>query len=344
MSISRASPPATALGLDMNDLDNPQQMNIRPEQRGGGDGIKWNHALLVLLLGLAAYRWVWSSASRKELQMMKIQYEDKIMGVRAEYEVEIMGVRAEYEVEIMGVRAEYEDKIMGVQAEYEDNIMGVQAEYEDNIMGVRAEYEDEIMGVRAEYKDKIMGVQAEYEDEITGVRAEYEDNIMGVQAEYEDEITGVRAEYEDKIMGVRAEYEVEIMGVRAELEKKHLEDMVYRKAVVSQIQQLREENQRLTVQHALAVLDTVEESLLRRQAIFCILFSYDWQLDLEREIMDRVEREREALAGLDIKRGLNDIFKKDDRQCILPVLYSDLLRQYMEIWRKRVSQNKPGNN
>ena len=40
--------------LDMNDLDNLQDWNIHPEQRG--NGIKWNHALLVLLLGLAAYR------------------------------------------------------------------------------------------------------------------------------------------------------------------------------------------------------------------------------------------------------------------------------------------------
>uniref|UniRef100_A0A8C1V1Z9 Coiled-coil domain containing 127b n=1 Tax=Cyprinus carpio TaxID=7962 RepID=A0A8C1V1Z9_CYPCA len=40
----------------MNDLNDPQGWNIRPERQDGGDSSKWNYALLVPMLGLAAFR------------------------------------------------------------------------------------------------------------------------------------------------------------------------------------------------------------------------------------------------------------------------------------------------
>lgn len=41
----------------MNNLNDPPNWNIRPNYRDdGGDGSKWNYALLVPMLGLAAFR------------------------------------------------------------------------------------------------------------------------------------------------------------------------------------------------------------------------------------------------------------------------------------------------
>lgn len=41
----------------MNNLNDPPNWNIRPNSRDdGGDGSKWNYALLVPMLGLAAFR------------------------------------------------------------------------------------------------------------------------------------------------------------------------------------------------------------------------------------------------------------------------------------------------
>lgn len=41
----------------MNNLNDPPNWNIRPNSRAdGGDGSKWNYALLVPMLGLAAFR------------------------------------------------------------------------------------------------------------------------------------------------------------------------------------------------------------------------------------------------------------------------------------------------
>ncbi|XP_051729229.1 coiled-coil domain-containing protein 127-like [Ctenopharyngodon idella] len=51
----------------MNNLNDPQDWNIRPERQGdGGDSSKWNYALLVPMLGLAAFRWIWSKLFQKE--------------------------------------------------------------------------------------------------------------------------------------------------------------------------------------------------------------------------------------------------------------------------------------
>lgn len=44
----------------MNNLNDPPRWNIQPDPRergaGGGDGNQWNYALLVPMLGLAAFR------------------------------------------------------------------------------------------------------------------------------------------------------------------------------------------------------------------------------------------------------------------------------------------------
>lgn len=43
--------------VHMNNLNDPQDWNIRPERQGdGGGSSKWNYALLVPMLGLAAFR------------------------------------------------------------------------------------------------------------------------------------------------------------------------------------------------------------------------------------------------------------------------------------------------
>ncbi|XP_069776742.1 coiled-coil domain-containing protein 127b [Narcine bancroftii] len=80
----------------MNNLNAPRQnWNILPNQRDGeGDGSKWNYALLVPLLAVAAFRWIWSRESQKEIEQvraacknvidteeknLKLKYEDVIV-------------------------------------------------------------------------------------------------------------------------------------------------------------------------------------------------------------------------------------------------------------------------
>lgn len=50
--------PFSPAAVHMNNLNDPQDWNIRPDRQGdgGGDSSKWNYALLVPMLGLAAFR------------------------------------------------------------------------------------------------------------------------------------------------------------------------------------------------------------------------------------------------------------------------------------------------
>ncbi|GCB80281.1 coiled-coil domain-containing protein 127-like [Scyliorhinus torazame] len=55
----------------MNNLNEPV-WNIFPDRRdGGGGGSKWNYALLVPMVGLAAFRWIWSRESQNEIKQVK---------------------------------------------------------------------------------------------------------------------------------------------------------------------------------------------------------------------------------------------------------------------------------
>uniref|UniRef100_A0A8C2FWS6 Coiled-coil domain containing 127b n=1 Tax=Cyprinus carpio TaxID=7962 RepID=A0A8C2FWS6_CYPCA len=57
----------------MNNLNDPQDWNIRPERQGDGGGdSRWNYALLMPMLGLAAFRWIWSKQFQKQIEEAKV--------------------------------------------------------------------------------------------------------------------------------------------------------------------------------------------------------------------------------------------------------------------------------
>ncbi|XP_077159988.1 coiled-coil domain-containing protein 127 [Paroedura picta] len=71
----------------MNNLNDPPNWNIHPNGGDdGGHGSKWNYALLVPMLGLAAFRWIWSRESQKEIEKEKKQFYQKLSTVQRELE------------------------------------------------------------------------------------------------------------------------------------------------------------------------------------------------------------------------------------------------------------------
>ncbi|KAM3929469.1 coiled-coil domain-containing protein 127 [Leptodactylus fuscus] len=78
----------------MNNLNNPPQWNIRPNG-GDGDGNKWNYALLVPMLALAAFRWIWSKESEKEITKAKSEYLQKVNLAEKELETKYRDIIVE---------------------------------------------------------------------------------------------------------------------------------------------------------------------------------------------------------------------------------------------------------
>ncbi|XP_061448138.1 coiled-coil domain-containing protein 127 [Rhineura floridana] len=71
----------------MNNLNDPPNWNIQPNARDDeGHGSKWNYALLVPMLGLAAFRWIWSRESQKEIEREKKDLHRKLSLVQRELE------------------------------------------------------------------------------------------------------------------------------------------------------------------------------------------------------------------------------------------------------------------
>lgn len=69
----------------MNNLNNPPRWNIHPNG-DDGESNKWNYALLVPMLGLAAFRWIWTKESQKEIQKAKSEYLEKVTIAEKELE------------------------------------------------------------------------------------------------------------------------------------------------------------------------------------------------------------------------------------------------------------------
>ncbi|KAM9852672.1 coiled-coil domain-containing protein 127-like [Aulostomus maculatus] len=72
----------------MNNLNDPPRWNIQPDPRGrgAGDGNQWNYALLVPMLGLAAFRWIWTRESQREIEKVKSQYAQDVSIIKSEME------------------------------------------------------------------------------------------------------------------------------------------------------------------------------------------------------------------------------------------------------------------
>ncbi|XP_027142222.1 coiled-coil domain-containing protein 127 isoform X2 [Larimichthys crocea] len=74
----------------MNNLNDPPRWNIQPDPRGrgagAGDGNQWNYALLVPMLGLAAFRWIWTRESQREIQKVQSQYDKDVSTIKTEME------------------------------------------------------------------------------------------------------------------------------------------------------------------------------------------------------------------------------------------------------------------
>ncbi|KAK3541343.1 hypothetical protein QTP86_022095 [Hemibagrus guttatus] len=71
----------------MNNLNDPPRWNIRPGQHEGPDGGKWNYALLVPMLGLAAFRWIWTRESQRQIQEAKSQFEGNVAAMTKDLEL-----------------------------------------------------------------------------------------------------------------------------------------------------------------------------------------------------------------------------------------------------------------
>uniref|UniRef100_A0A8C4QEX3 Coiled-coil domain containing 127a n=1 Tax=Eptatretus burgeri TaxID=7764 RepID=A0A8C4QEX3_EPTBU len=61
----------------MNNLNNPRQLNIIQDGDAGAGG-RWNYALLVPMLSLAAFRWVWSRECQREVEETKKEIQKEV--------------------------------------------------------------------------------------------------------------------------------------------------------------------------------------------------------------------------------------------------------------------------
>lgn len=84
----------------MNNLNDPPNWNIRPDSRAdggvqGGDGGRWNYALLVPMLGLAAFRWIWSRESQKEIEKEREAYRQRTASFQRDLEAQYHAIISE---------------------------------------------------------------------------------------------------------------------------------------------------------------------------------------------------------------------------------------------------------
>ncbi|CAL8288986.1 unnamed protein product [Merluccius merluccius] len=72
----------------MNNLNDPPRWNIEPDpgDRRAEGGNPWNYALLIPMLGLAAFRWIWTRESQREIHEVKVQCNEKVSSLRTEME------------------------------------------------------------------------------------------------------------------------------------------------------------------------------------------------------------------------------------------------------------------
>ncbi|MBN3278583.1 CC127 protein, partial [Polyodon spathula] len=103
----------------MNNLNDPPRLNIRPDERRGGDGNKWNYALLVPMLCLAAFRWIWTRESQKEIQEVKATYEKNTKSIKKDLELKYRDIYTQQHQTVARLQLELKKEQSRVQG-YQD--------------------------------------------------------------------------------------------------------------------------------------------------------------------------------------------------------------------------------
>ncbi|RXN14640.1 coiled-coil domain-containing protein 127 [Labeo rohita] len=125
----------------MNNLNDPQDWNIRPErQGGGGDSSKWNYALLVPMLGLAAFRWIWSKESQKEIEEAKDKYEKTIKTIQKDLDVKYRQMLSENRRETAHLELDLEKEKQRAHG-YRQALASQSKQLEEERRGMRLERE-----------------------------------------------------------------------------------------------------------------------------------------------------------------------------------------------------------
>ncbi|XP_061116438.1 coiled-coil domain-containing protein 127a [Conger conger] len=70
----------------MNNFNDPPEWDFRPGRRGDGDSNKWNYALLIPVLGLAAFHRIWTKVSQKEIGEAKAGFDRDLKAVSGDLE------------------------------------------------------------------------------------------------------------------------------------------------------------------------------------------------------------------------------------------------------------------
>ncbi|XP_042632256.1 coiled-coil domain-containing protein 127-like [Cyprinus carpio] len=122
----------------MNNLNDPQDWNIRPERDGGGDSSKWNYALLVPMLGLAAFRWIWSKESQKEIEEAKVKYEKSIETIQKDLDVKYRQTLSESRRETAQLELDLEKEKLRVHG-YRQALASQSRQLEEEHRGMRLE-------------------------------------------------------------------------------------------------------------------------------------------------------------------------------------------------------------
>ncbi|XP_043089017.1 coiled-coil domain-containing protein 127b [Puntigrus tetrazona] len=126
----------------MNNLNDPQDWNIRPERQGGGggDSSKWNYALLVPILGLAAFRWIWSRESQKEIREAKVKYEKTVKSIQKDLDVKYRKALSEDRRETAQLELDLEKEKQRVHG-YRQALASQSQHLEEERRGMRLERE-----------------------------------------------------------------------------------------------------------------------------------------------------------------------------------------------------------
>uniref|UniRef100_A0ABI7VQK9 Coiled-coil domain containing 127 n=1 Tax=Felis catus TaxID=9685 RepID=A0ABI7VQK9_FELCA len=262
----------------MNNLNDPPNWNIRPNSRAdGGDGSRWNYALLVPMLGLAAFH-DWRAGWHGLVQ----SGDDSALDRRGE----CLQHHQAHLLDTLGDRLQHTS---------------------DGWIWSR-ESQKEIEKEREAYRQRTAAFQRDLEAKYHAVISENRRAVAHLSLELEKEQNRTTSYREALISQGR-----KLVEEKKLLEQERAQVMQEKR----QLQPLRStylsflEKEEDWQRRARLVLKEFEDALTERQSIYCsLLLPRSRRLDIEKRLLVRASTDPVA-ADLHMAAGLTDIFKHD---------------------------------
>ena len=146
----------------------------------------------------------------EEIRVLIEKYEKHIEELKEQHAREIQELKEQHAEEIQELTDKYEAMIADLRTQFENQINELTEKYEDQIIELTNQYESYIEKLKEAHQEEVQNITSSYEEKISNLQDAYNSQIQAITSNYETTISNMRNEYEGRITSMDSQHRAEL--------------------------------------------------------------------------------------------------------------------------------------